>query len=75
MRAIQYQTEAEAIKEHNELESLLVHLHDENTDKYAYVQGTILMLQKLDKYESIVSEWIGKKETFDYKPLIIDLEL
>ena len=70
MRAIQYNTETEALEQWNELEALLVHLHDENTDKYTYVQGTILMLQEVAKYESIVSEWIGQKETFEYQPII-----
>jgi hypothetical protein len=69
MRAIQYNTESEALEQWNELEALVVNLHDKNTVKYTYIeQGTILILDPLDKYEPIVSEWIGSKETFDYQP-------
>lgn len=76
MRAIQYDTEAEAIEQWNELEALVVHLHDENTTKYTYIeQGTILILDPSYKYEPIVSEWIGQKQTFEYKPPIYEIEL
>lgn len=75
MRAIQYDTEAQALDQWNDLEALCVHLHDENTNKYTYIeQGTILILDPLDKYEPIVSEWIGSKETFDYQPPQIEEE-
>ena len=69
MRAIQYYTQEEAVQQWNELEALLEHLHEKGTDKYTYIENNVLILDPIEKYEGIVSKWIGKKETinFEYK--------
>lgn len=69
MRAIAYDTNEEAISQWNELESLVEHLHEKNTDKYTGVEGNVLILEPIEKYEPIVKKWIGNKTTieFEYK--------
>ena len=69
MRAIQYDTNEEAIQQWNELESLVEHLHEKGTDKYTYIENNVLILDPIEKYEGVVKEWIGNKTTinFEYK--------
>jgi hypothetical protein len=69
MRAIEYDTTEECVKAWNELEELVKHLHEKGTDKYTYIEENVLILDVIEKYEPIVSEWIGNKTTinFEYK--------
>lgn len=68
MRAIQLNTEQEAIDSWNELEELLKPLHKKGTTKYTYVVGNILPLEPIETYEEVVSQWLQGKTTFDYTP-------
>lgn len=69
MRAIEYETTEECVKAWDELEGLVEHLHEKGTDKYTYIENNVLILDLIEKYEPIVSKWIGNKETinFEYK--------
>lgn len=68
MRAIQLNTEQEAIDSWNELEELLKPLHKKGTTKYTYIVGDILALEPIERYEELVSKWLQGKTTFDYQP-------
>lgn len=69
MRAIEYTTNEECLAAWNELEALCEHLHEKGTYKYTSIENNVLILDPIEKYEGIVSKWIGKKETinFEYK--------
>ena len=66
MRAIEYNTEAEAIQAWEELESLCEHLHEQGTEKYTYLIGNVLILEPHHIYNDIVNAWIDGKELIDY---------
>ena len=69
MRAIAYDTNEECVKAWEELEGLVEHLHEKGTDKYTYIENNVLILDPIERYEGVVSKWIGKKKTinFEYK--------
>ena len=66
MRAIEYNTEEEAIQAWNELESLCEHLHEQGTEKYTYLKGNVLILEPHEIYNEVVDAWIENKELIDY---------
>ena len=67
MRAIEYTTIEVAIAQWNELEALCEHLHELGTHKYTYLENNVLILDVIEKYEPIVSEWIGNKITINFE--------
>lgn len=72
MRAIEYGTNEECVKAWNELEGLVEHLHEKGTDKYTYIENNVLILDPIEKYEPIVSEWIGNKTTINFEYIQTD---
>lgn len=66
MRAIQFDTEAEALQAWNDLEALCEPLHKQGTEKYTYTIGNVLILEPHDTYNQAVNEWIKGKELIEY---------
>jgi hypothetical protein len=74
MQVIEYATEKEAIEQWNELENLLLPLHDKGTDKYTYLIGCDLVIEPHPLYDKVVNEWIKDKKVIE-KEYKKDLEI